>query len=49
MTDWASLETFSFGDNPNLAAEHSDLVLAGIKTATCWAATEGQKQVTKLS
>jgi uncharacterized protein YhfF len=43
MTDWASLETFSFGDNPKLAAELSDLVLAGAKTATCWAVSEGQK------
>jgi uncharacterized protein YhfF len=43
MTDWASLDTFSFGDNPKLAAELSDLVLAGTKTATCWAVSEGQK------
>ena len=43
MVDWTSLETFSFGDNPKLATELSDLVLAGTKTATCWAAAEGQK------
>jgi uncharacterized protein YhfF len=43
MGDWSSLEAFSFGDNPTLAAELSDLVLAGTKTATCWAVSEGQK------
>ena len=42
-TGWASLETFSFGDNPELASELSALVVAGIKTATCWAVTEGQQ------
>ena len=40
--DWASLERFSFGDNPELAEELSRLVLAGIKTATCWPVSEGQ-------
>jgi uncharacterized protein YhfF len=43
MADWACLEAFSFGDSPKLAAELSDLVLAGTKTATCWAVSEGQK------
>jgi uncharacterized protein YhfF len=43
MVDWASLETFSFGDNPELAAELSQLVLDGTKTATCWAVSEGEK------
>jgi uncharacterized protein YhfF len=43
MTDWASLETFSFGDNPTLAAELSQLVLDGTKSATCWAVSEGEK------
>ena len=43
MPDWRSLESFSFGDNPELAAELSSLVLAGKKTATCWAVSEGQK------
>jgi uncharacterized protein YhfF len=41
--DWSGLETFSFGDGPALAAELAELVLAGVKTATCWAACEGQK------
>jgi uncharacterized protein YhfF len=41
--DWQSLETFSFGDSPALADELATLVLAGIKTATCWADVEGLK------
>ena len=39
--DWRSLETFSFGDGPELADALLALVLAGRKTATCWAAEEG--------
>jgi uncharacterized protein YhfF len=39
--DWQNLETFSFGDSPALADELAALVLAGIKTATCWAAVDG--------
>ena len=38
---WRGLETFSFGDNPALADEFAALVLAGKRTATCWAASEG--------
>ena len=41
--EWALLETFSFGDSPELAEELADLVLAGKKTATCWPASEGEK------
>ena len=41
--DWQKLETFSFGDSPALADELAVLVLAGIKTATCWAAVDGLK------
>lgn len=41
--DWQGLETFSFGDSPALANELASLVLAGVKTATCWAAVEGLK------
>jgi uncharacterized protein YhfF len=41
MTDWRTLETFSFGDGPALADELAALVLAGVKRATCWAASEG--------
>jgi uncharacterized protein YhfF len=42
MTD---LESFSFGDSPALADELLDLVLTAKKTATCWAASEGDKGV----
>ena len=42
MTD---LDSFSFGDSPELADELLALVLAGKKTATCWAAAEGDKGV----
>ena len=41
--DWRSLERFSFGDSPELADELAELVLAGKKRATCWAASEGPK------
>lgn len=39
--DWRDLETFSFGDGPDLADELAALVLVGRKTATCWAASDG--------
>jgi uncharacterized protein YhfF len=42
-TDWHSLEQFSFGDSPELADELAELVLAGTKRATCWAASDGPK------
>jgi uncharacterized protein YhfF len=38
---WRDYETFSFGDNPELADELVDLVLAGTKRATCWAESQG--------
>ena len=41
----SSLESFAFGDSPALADELLKLVLLGKKTATCWAATEGDKSV----
>jgi uncharacterized protein YhfF len=40
--DWSALEQFSFGDNPDLAGSLAALVLAGTKTATCWAASNGE-------
>lgn len=40
---WRDLETFSFGDGPELAERLGALVLDGRKTATCWAASEGLK------
>jgi uncharacterized protein YhfF len=39
--EWAGLERFAFGDGPALADELAALVLAGVKTATCWAAEQG--------
>lgn len=36
------LERFSFGDSPDLADSLLALVLSGRKTATCWAARDGQ-------
>ena len=39
----AVLESFSFGDSPALADELAALMLAGIETATCGAASEGFK------
>jgi uncharacterized protein YhfF len=41
--DWRPLAQFSFGDGPELADELAALVLAGKKSATCWAASEGSK------
>ena len=39
----AELESFAFGDNPELMDELLELALIGKKTATCWAASEGDK------
>jgi uncharacterized protein YhfF len=41
----ADVESFAFGDSPALADELLELVLIGRKTATCWAASEGDKGV----
>lgn len=41
--DWQSFERFSFGDTPALADALLALVLCGRKTATCWAAADGQQ------
>ncbi len=41
--DLDGLERFSFGDNPELADELLALVLAGVKTATCWSIRDGQQ------
>jgi uncharacterized protein YhfF len=43
MPDWSSLDSFSFGDSRELADTLGRLVLAGVKRATCWAASEGQQ------
>jgi uncharacterized protein YhfF len=39
--DWRDLETFSFGDSPDLANRLLQLVLSGTKRATCWAESQG--------
>lgn len=39
--NWRDLETFSFGDGPELADQLLALVLAGKKRATCWAERQG--------
>lgn len=39
--DWRDLHSFSFGDSPVIANELAALVLAGLKTATCWNAADG--------
>jgi uncharacterized protein YhfF len=41
--DWSSLDRFSFGDSRELADALGRLVLAGVKRATCWAASGGQQ------
>ena len=41
--DWRSLGQFPFSYSPELADELAELVLAGKKRATCWAAGEGPK------
>ena len=47
--DWRSLESFAFGDGPEMADKLLDFVLAGAKTATCWSVAEGQQtEVGKL-
>jgi uncharacterized protein YhfF len=40
--DWRSLETFAFGDSPEMADRLLGFVLSGAKTATCWAARDGE-------
>jgi uncharacterized protein YhfF len=39
--DWQNLETFSFGDGPELADSLLALVVSGKKRATCWAESQG--------
>ena len=41
--EWRHLESFAFGDSPELADELVTLVLEGKKRATCWAVVEGMK------
>lgn len=39
--DWRSLESFAFGDSPEMADRLLACVLAGAKTATCWSIRDG--------
>ena len=41
--DWRALESFAFGDGPELADALCELVIGGKKTATCWPASEGEQ------
>ncbi|HEX4847305.1 MAG TPA: ASCH domain-containing protein [Novosphingobium sp.] len=40
---WEELESFSFGDNPEMADRLLGFVLAGSKRATCWSVADGQQ------
>jgi uncharacterized protein YhfF len=42
-TNWNALERFSFGDTPQMADSLAELVVAGLKSATCWPVCEGQQ------
>ena len=49
MSDWRSLESFAFGDGPQMADDLLAFVMAGAKTATCWSVADGpQTHVGKL-
>ena len=41
VQDWRSLESFAFGDGPEMADRLLTFVLAGDKTATCWSVADG--------
>jgi uncharacterized protein YhfF len=41
--DWRTLESFAFGDSPEMADRLLGFVLAGAKTATCWSVADGQQ------
>jgi uncharacterized protein YhfF len=41
--DWRSLESFAFGDSPEMADRLLAFVLSGAKTATCWSIRDGQQ------
>jgi uncharacterized protein YhfF len=43
MQDWRALESFSFGDSPQMADRLLGFVLSGAKTATCWSIRDGQQ------
>lgn len=41
--DWNNLESFAFGDSPEMADRLLAFVFAGSKRATCWSARDGQQ------
>jgi len=41
--DWRTLESFAFGDSPQMADDLLAFVLSGAKTATCWSVRDGQQ------
>jgi len=43
LPDWRALESFAFGDGPQMADDLLAFVLAGAKTATCWSVADGQQ------
>ena len=40
---WEALESFSFGDTPEMAGRLLAFVLGGSKRATCWSVADGQQ------
>jgi uncharacterized protein YhfF len=40
---WQSLESFSFGNTPEMADRLAELVVSGSKRATCWSVADGQQ------
>lgn len=38
---WRGLDSFAFGDSPEMADRLLGFVLAGAKTATCWSVADG--------
>ena len=43
IQDWRELESFAFGDGPEMADRLLAFVLSGAKTATCWPVRDGQQ------
>jgi uncharacterized protein YhfF len=41
--DWEGLESFRFGDSPEMADKLCGLVVDGEKRATCWSTADGQQ------
>jgi uncharacterized protein YhfF len=41
LDNWQTLESFAFGDSPEMADQLLGFVLSGAKTATCWSVADG--------